>query len=128
MGGLRTAEARLLVSIHDYLAAEAIQGMVVHEPRCLHVCIANRRSDELEAALPKVFAHRFGLRAGGRIVLEFSEAVNLRSAIHELPEVFGEGPELLLDLEEATGVLNRCFDFEPVSNNAGVLEQALHVS
>ena len=63
MPGSRGASS---VAIDDLPAAEAFDDMVVDHSRGLHVGIADRRADELKAALLEVLAERVRFWAGSR--------------------------------------------------------------
>ena len=49
---------------------ETINRMVIDHTRCLHMCVHDSRSHELEAALDQILADRIGQRRFGRNLLE----------------------------------------------------------
>ena len=64
-----------------FFVAKAVDGMVIHHPRRLHMRVHDGRSDELEAALDQVFADRIGERCSGRELVQRREAVLDRLAV-----------------------------------------------
>src|SRR5260221_10758312 len=79
---------------------EAILRVVVHHADGLHEGIADGRTDEAEATLEKILAHRF--------------------RVLEAPDVGVEAAEFLLHREEGLRVGDRAVDFQPVADNARV--------
>ena len=55
--------------LQNLLPTEAVGHVIVDHPGRLHMRVANRRADELEAALFQVLAHGVGLGAGGRVIV-----------------------------------------------------------
>ena len=66
---------------------ETIHGVIIYHAAGLHVCVANCRAHELEAAFFEIFAHGVGFRRGGRNLLMYFPAVLKRRAANELPQV-----------------------------------------
>ena len=85
--------------------------------------IADGAADEAEAALFQVAAQGVGNRGAGRNVAEASPGVLKRAAVYEAPLVGSEGAELLLDLQESSGVGDCRFDFQAVADNVRVPQQ-----
>ena len=103
--------------------AEAMDEVVVDHADGLHEGVADRRADEFEAALFEVLAHgvRFGARGGD--VFERFPVVADRRSINKLPEIGIERSEFLLDFKHGAGVGHGGLNFEPVADDAGILEQ-----
>jgi len=100
--------------------------MVVDHACRLYKSVADSRANELEAALFEGFAHgiRFN-RRGGNFFEAFPPVADWNS-IDELPDVSVERAEFLLDFEHGTGVGHGSFNFEPVANDAGIVEQRIN--
>ena len=79
-------------------AAKAGQEVIVDHAGSLHVGVANRRADELEAALLEILAQGVGLGAGGWVVCQIFEAVHDRLAVDEAPDVSIETAKLCLNV------------------------------
>ena len=62
--------ACLAMTIGNFASPKTIDDMIVDHPGGLHVRVADRRTDELEAALLQVFAQRIRFSAGRRVVFE----------------------------------------------------------
>ena len=101
--------------------------MVVHEADRLHERVADRRTDEAELPALQVFAHHPGLRRLRRKVGQRRPPVDDRRSVDEPPEVVSEAAELVLQLEDTRGVIERGLDLEPVPDDARVGEQSLAV-
>ena len=89
---LALAESQALASPR---VAEAVDRVVVDEAARLHERVADRRADEAEPALLQVFAHAPSTprsRPGARSAC--AQAVHLRLAVDEAPEVVAEAVEL----------------------------------
>jgi hypothetical protein len=56
----------------NFASPKTIDDMIVDHPGGLHVRVAYRRADELEAALLQVFAQSIGLDAGCGIIFQAS--------------------------------------------------------
>src|SRR5262245_9638632 len=107
----------------DLGAPEALPGVVVDEPGCLHERVADRRAYEAEPAPAQVSAQRARrLGLGGRRPARGHMALD-RRAVHEAPEVGGEAAVLVLDLEEGAGVGDRRVDLRAVPDDAVVGEE-----
>ena len=61
---------RELAAVDNFLPSKTIDNMIVDHPGGLHVRIADRRTDEFEAALFQIFAQRIRLRVGRRVVFD----------------------------------------------------------
>ena len=97
--------------------------MVVDESGGLHECVANRGADEAKAALEQGFAQQDGEIGFGRNLLEIRPAVLDGLAADEIPNEIVEGAEFFLNLQEGFGVGDGGLDFEPIADDAGILEQ-----
>ena len=60
------------MTIDNFASPKTIDDMIVDHPGGLHVRVADRRADELEAALLQVFAQRIRLDAGCRVIFQSS--------------------------------------------------------
>src|SRR5262249_8024408 len=68
LGHGRPSDVQLAVD--NFASPKTIDDMIVDHTRGLHVGVADRRADELEAALLQIFAQRIRLSAGRRVVFE----------------------------------------------------------
>src|SRR5882762_9150779 len=102
--------------------------MIVDEPACLHEGIADRRADEAKAARAEGLAHRVRLGGARRNVAKRASSVHDWLTPDEGPEKAFERSELLLDDEKRSGVADRRFDLEAVSDDAGVGEQGFDLA
>ena len=62
----------LAMTIGNFASPKTIDDMIVDHPGGLHVRVADRRADELEAALLQVFAQRIRFDAGCGIIFQSS--------------------------------------------------------
>ena len=99
--------------------------VVIDHADGLHEGIADRRSDEGEAAPLEILAHGAGNLRLRRHLAHRLEAVLLRLVPDEAPDILGKTPELLLHFQEDLRVPDRPLDLEPVADDAGVDEQTL---
>ncbi len=101
----------------------AVNEMIVHQPRGLHVGINNRAPHELEAALFEIFAQCVGFLArGGELVHPFP-AIHLGLAVHKAPNVFGKRTKFVLHVNKRPGIADRRDDLEPIADDAWVQKE-----
>jgi len=104
--------------------SEAIRDMVVYHAHGLHEGVTNCWPHELESPAPQVFAHGLGLRRTGGDIGQPGPGVLNGPSLHELPDIMVKGSELFLYLQEGPGIFDGGIDFEPVSDDPGINEQA----
>jgi hypothetical protein len=106
---------------------EAGGGVVVEEADGLHEGVADGGADEFEAAFFEVFAHLFG---NGDGVAFFGGGGGSweRLPVDEAPDIFIEGGEFELGVEEGARVLDHGIDFEAVANDARIFEEGFPFS
>src|SRR2546426_1105678 len=102
--------------------------VIIHHPRSLHVRVADRGADELEAALLQVFGQGVGLRRGRPDGFS-SQSIGIAHCpvSREAPDVPIETAVLLLHVEKPPRVSNGRFDFQAIANDARVSHQARDV-
>ena len=102
--------------------------MVVHHAGRLHVRVADRGADELEAALFQVFGQGVGLRRGRPDGFS-SQSVGIAHCpvAREAPDVPIETAVLLLHVEKPPRVGDGRFDFQAITDDALVSHQARNV-
>ena len=105
--------------------AEAAHQVVVDQSRRLQVGVADRGTDETEAARPQVGAERVGEGGGGGDLLHAAPPVHLRAPVDELPQIGVERFELVLDGGEGAGVAHRRLHLGPVADDARVTQDPL---
>src|SRR6478752_2659824 len=93
---------------------EAVLCVIVGHPDRLHVGIADRRADELEAAAQQVLAQGVRFRGSGG---DLASLENDRLAANEAPDIGVEAAEFLLHREKRLCVRDRAVDFQPVSDD-----------
>ena len=93
--------------------------MVVHDAYRLQMGVHDRGPDELEAALPQIFADPLRQLRAGRDLIEPLPLAHDRPAADEAPQIRVERAALRLQFEEAAGVLDRRFDLLPIPDQAG---------
>ena len=96
--------------------------MIVDHSSRLHVCVHDRATDKLEAALLEVFGERIRLFGCPRNIRVFTKFVLLRFAIHKLPDVIAEPIVFLLYVEKRFCIRYGRIDLLPVSDDARVLK------
>src|ERR1044071_8470990 len=84
-------------SVRGSYMPEAVLRVVVHHAHGLHVRIADRRADELEAALQQVLAEGVRLRGFHRHLASLEHD---RLAADEAPDILVEAAEFLLHGEQ----------------------------
>jgi len=94
--------------------------VVVDETRRLHEGVADRGTDEREAAPAQVLAHgsRF-VRLGGDLA-QRPPSVPDRLSADEAPDVPVEAPVFADDVEEGPGAPDSTLDLRPVADDARV--------
>src|SRR3954465_10699132 len=97
--------------------------MIVDYADGLHVSVANRAADEIEAALPQVLAECIGRRGAHWDLFWRSACILYRLTVHEAPEIGIEAPERLLDLQERTCIAHGGLVFQAVTHDVGVLHE-----
>jgi hypothetical protein len=102
--------------------------MIVHHPRRLHECVADRTTDELETPFLQIFAHAIGVgRTRGKL-LQASPAILFRLTANEPPDVGIERSVLALHSQKDFGIRNGRPYLHPIANDAGILEELLDLS
>src|SRR5262249_30512437 len=86
---------------------KTVNRVIVHHPRRLHERITDGSSDEAEAALLEILAHRIGLRRAGCDIPELANGVHPRLPTHELPDIRVERASFLLHREKRRRVGDR---------------------
>jgi hypothetical protein len=99
--------------------------MVVDQTSRLHKGVTDRGTDEFEAALLQILAHRFSLWILCRDLVRPSPSVNNWSAIDKLPKVGVQGAQLLLDRQHSLRVRNRSGQFLSVADDAFGCDQSV---
>src|ERR1700733_4075818 len=99
---------------------EAIDHVIVHHSYRLHEGVADGRSDEVETAPLKVFAHGIGLGRARRNFLERPGRAQARLAVYELPDIAIEAAKFLLHREECFRVRDGRGNLEFVADNPGI--------
>src|SRR2546425_11480118 len=102
--------------------------VVVHHAGRLHMRVADRGADELEAALLQVLGQGVGLRR--RRPHGFSShpiGVAQRPVAREAPDVPVEAAKLFLDLQEASRVGDGRFDLQAIPDDTLISHQACNV-
>lgn len=97
--------------------------MVIDHAGGLHVGVADRGTDKFEAALFEVFTKGIGFGTGGRVVFHGAEFVDDGGSIDKAPDIGIKGAESFLDFKKVFGVVDGGFDFGPITDDAGVLEE-----
>jgi len=89
------------------------------------VRVADRRADELEAALLQILGQSVGFRRG-RLHGFSGHTVGIAqgSIAREAPDVSIKAAELLLDFQEASGIGDGAVDLQAIPDDAGVFHQA----
>ena len=112
--------------MHQALATstqEAINRVIVDEPNRLHVGIDDRAADKPETTFLEILRQCIADRARRWHLSHPGPAIHDRFPSHELPDVAIERTELLLYSEKCLRVGHRRVDFEPVADDAGILQQ-----
>src|SRR5437879_13715236 len=84
--------------------------MVVHHPDRLHVRVADRRTDKLEASTLQVLAHFVRFLCSCRDLFQGLPPARSRSTTRETPEVRVEAPELLFHDQAGFGIFDGARD------------------
>src|SRR5262249_13197239 len=85
--------------------------------------VTDRGADEAETALLQILAHGVGFWSAGMYRLGSSPVIYFRPAFGEMPDVFIEAAEFLLDCQVSVRVGNGGGDFESVANDPGIFQQ-----
>src|SRR3989441_12749136 len=94
--------------------------MVVPHPDRLHVRVADRRTDKLEASTLQGLAHLVRFLGSCGYLFPGSPTASFRSTVRELPDVRVEAPELLLHDQEGFGIPDGGRDLRSVPDDARV--------
>ena len=92
--------------------------MIVDHSCRLHVGVAHRGADKLEATQFQIPAQRVGLCTRSDIVCQALELVDDRFSVDEAPDILVEATELFLNREESLGVVNTGKDLCAVTDDA----------
>src|SRR5271163_2464999 len=98
--------------------------MLIHDSDGLHEGMANGRSDESEALLLQVPAHRIALSGGHCDIAETKRPAPQGLAARELPDVVAEGIAGGEDLKVCACVADERVHFETIADDARILQQA----
>src|SRR5579872_719334 len=99
--------------------------MVVDDTDGLHERIANRRSDECEAALAQVLAQAVRQRRARRNLRAASPLVAYGFAVDEVPHVGVETSKFLAHGKQRPRVRHRREHFRAIADDAGILQNTL---
>jgi hypothetical protein len=113
----------LSMAIVNFASAKARDDVIVYHAGGLHMSVADRRADKLEAALLQIFAQCIRLRAGRWVVFEPSQLIHDWLSVNEAPDVFVEATKLSLNLQKTLRVVDSSDDFLFVANDARIVEQ-----
>src|ERR1700692_2436752 len=102
----------------------AVTLVLIDDSHCLHEGVANSGPDEAEASTLQILAHRITLGGGLGNAAQVQGPPAQRTAFGELPNVAVEGALGSLDLKRRPGVGNERVDFESISDDAGIQQQA----
>jgi hypothetical protein len=107
---------------------KTIHQVIIHHSHRLHEGVRNGRAHEFESSTQKISAQRVRIGSARRDLWEAFPKIDFGFASNEAPNVGIETSKLLLDEEEGLRVLDGGFDFQPVSNNAGVRQEFVDFS
>src|ERR1700688_953404 len=102
----------------------AVTLVLIDDSHCLHEGVANSGPDEPEASTLQILAHRITLGGGLGDAAQVQRPPAQRTAFGELPNVAVEGALGSLDLKIRPGVGIERLDFESISDDAGIQQQA----
>ena len=108
--------------------SKAIGRMIVDHARGLHERVANNRADEFESPTFQILAYGVGDRRVTGEVVRRLPAILDRSAVDESPDILVKASDFLLDDKKGPCVCNDRLNFEPIPDNAGIVQQALDFS
>src|SRR5258708_39191082 len=114
--------------VDQRLATKAVDHVIVHHARRLHMRIADGRADELKPALFQILAHGIRLGAGGDKVFQLSQKGHDRAAVDEAPDISVKTAELFLLFEKFPGVVFCRQYLCAVAYDSFVLEQSMYWS
>src|SRR4029077_11084554 len=80
-------------------------------------------STKLEAALRQILRYRARDRGFGRHLTDAAKAIDLGTAVHEVPQQVGKARPLLHHLEPGARREHRAFDLGAIANDAGIAHQ-----
>lgn len=96
--------------------------MIVHHADRLHVRVNYGGANKIESAFFQILAEFFRQWRLRRDFREAAPVVLYGSAVDELPLVIRKAAKLFLDSEERASILDRRCNFEPISNDARIVE------
>src|SRR6266403_3606138 len=114
--------------VDQRLATKAVDHVIVHHARRLHMRIADGRADELKPTLFQILAHGIRLGAGGHKVFQLSQKVHDRAAADKAPDISVKTAELFLHVEKFSSVVYCLQDLCAVANDPLVLEPSPDLS
>ena len=101
---------------------ETGSGVVIDHTDGLHEGVADGAADESKAAFFQVFAHGVGDLGGGwEADMSFPRVLDGLAA-NERPNVFVEGAEFFLDLQQGLCVADGGLDFQAIANDSGIFQ------
>src|SRR6267143_1886899 len=109
-------------------APKTVSEMVVYQPDCLHVGVADRRSHEREVALLQRLAHLIRLLCPCRDLAQVPQSPRFSAVRREPPDVRIESSELLLDRKKGICILYRGGNLRSVADNPRVGQEGRHFS
>jgi len=101
--------------------------MVVDHAGGLHVGIYYGRAHKLESTTLEIFAELIGFGRRSRNLCKRSETVPDGLPSNKAPHIAVEGAAFGLHGKKRLGIVDRSLYLQPISNNPGILQQALHV-
>src|SRR5689334_3379607 len=103
--------------------AIAADEMIVDHADRLHEGIDDGRPAKLETALRQFLGYCARDRGFGRHLTDAAKAIDLGTAVHEVPQQFGKARPLFHHLEPGARREHRAFDLGAVANDAGIAHQ-----
>src|SRR5580692_12109303 len=101
----------------------AVTLMFIDDSHSLHEGVANGGADEAESPLLQIPAHRIAVDARCGDAAEVQGPAAHHLAACEVPQILVEGLRFRPDLEVGLGVGDESVHLEPISDDAGILQQ-----
>ena len=102
--------------------------MIVDHAGRLHQRVADRCADKLESTPRQIAAHRVRFRRPRGYLSHRPPAILLRLAADKTPKITVEASQFFPKREKCFRILDRCRDFQPIPDDAGVAKQPLHIA